>query len=494
MTNPKVRDNQLSFAGLVAICVSAMIGSAIFDLPKNMATVAGATAQILAWITTGIGMWLIAEVFMILSAVKPDLTAGMYDYGVAGFGPFVGFLTAWGYFVSNCATNAAFAVLVMNTLNYFFPGTFAGGNNWPSMIGASLLTWGMTGLTLKGTKSSNRMQKIAMTLLMVVITVLIVSLMGNFSWQKFTTDMQANVVMPSVHNLNLGSVSQQTLATMMVTLWMFSGIEGAAVMAGRAKKRSQVRMATLVGFLICITIDILISLLSLGVFSYGQLMRLASPSTAAILTSIWHNVWGRNIISLTLILTVLASWISWLEMICELPQHAAEQDGTFPRAFAKTNANDQPVFAILVATVTIQAIILMAHFDGQAYEKLLLISAATTIPPYLVAEAYLFKIAMHHEYSGKHHPKRGMIIAGLAFVYTLLMGVSAGLRYTMAEFIVYLVGMPMYLYARRQHGQIVFSHAEKILAAVIIVIAVLGIDVLMGLIKQPFMTLLSLGH
>ena len=133
--------------------------------------------------------------------------------------------------------------------------------------------------------------------------------MGNFSWQKFTTDMQANVVMPSVHNLNLGSVSQQTLATMMVTLWMFSGIEGAAVMAGRAKKRSQVRMATMVGFLICITIDILISLLSLGVFSYGQLMRLASPSTAAILTSIWHNVWGRNIISLTLILTVLASWI-----------------------------------------------------------------------------------------------------------------------------------------------------------------------------------------
>lgn len=84
MTNPKVRDNQLSFAGLVAICVSAMIGSAIFDLPKNMATVAGATAQILAWITTGIGMWLIAEVFMILSAVKPDLTAGMYDYGVKG--------------------------------------------------------------------------------------------------------------------------------------------------------------------------------------------------------------------------------------------------------------------------------------------------------------------------------------------------------------------------------------------------------------------------
>lgn len=181
-------------------------------------------------------------------------------------------------------------------------------------------------------------------------------------------------------------------------------------------------------------------------------------------------------------------------MICELPQHAAEQDGTFPRAFAKTNTNDQPVFAILIATVTIQVIILMAHFDGQAYEKLILISAAMTIPPYLVAEAYLFKIAMHHEYSGKHHPKRGMIIAGLAFVYTLLMGVSAGLRYTVAEFIVYLVGMPMYLYARRQHGQTVFSHAEKILAAVIIVIAVLGIDVLMGLIKQPFMTLLSLGH
>lgn len=58
----KASDAKLGFFGLVTICISAMVGSAVFDLPKNMATVVGLNAQIIAWITTAIGMWLIAEV------------------------------------------------------------------------------------------------------------------------------------------------------------------------------------------------------------------------------------------------------------------------------------------------------------------------------------------------------------------------------------------------------------------------------------------------
>ena len=98
---------KLGLIGLIALSVSAMVGSGVFDLPKNMSQVAGLDAQVLAWITTGIGIWFIAEMFVILSDVHPELQAGLYKYGEVGFGPFVGFFTAWGYFVCECFANFA---------------------------------------------------------------------------------------------------------------------------------------------------------------------------------------------------------------------------------------------------------------------------------------------------------------------------------------------------------------------------------------------------
>ena len=83
--------------------------------------------------------------FVILSDVKPDLTAGLYKYAQVGFGSFSGFFTAWAYFVCECAANAAYAVLTMSTLDYFFPGTFTGGNNWPSVLTMSTLEVVITG-------------------------------------------------------------------------------------------------------------------------------------------------------------------------------------------------------------------------------------------------------------------------------------------------------------------------------------------------------------
>ena len=63
----KKSPEKLGLIGLIALCVSAMVGSGVFDLPKNMSMEAGVIAQILSWIITGIGIWFIAEMFVILS-------------------------------------------------------------------------------------------------------------------------------------------------------------------------------------------------------------------------------------------------------------------------------------------------------------------------------------------------------------------------------------------------------------------------------------------
>ena len=86
---------KLGLFGLAAIVLNAMIGGGIFDLPKNMATNAGAKAQIIAWIIVGIGMWFVTSMFLKLSELKPNLTTGLYKYGESGFGKFTGFFVSW---------------------------------------------------------------------------------------------------------------------------------------------------------------------------------------------------------------------------------------------------------------------------------------------------------------------------------------------------------------------------------------------------------------
>ncbi len=62
----------------------------------------------------------------------------------------------------------------------------------------------------------------------------------------------------------LGSVLAQVKSTMLVTVWVFIGIEGASVYSARAKNRLDVGRATVIGFLICLTLPGAVSLLFWG--------------------------------------------------------------------------------------------------------------------------------------------------------------------------------------------------------------------------------------
>ena len=142
---------KVGLIGLVGIVISAMIGGGIYNLPQNMAADASAGAIIIAWVVTGIGIWFIANTFRILSAARPELTNGLYTYAEKGFGKLIGFFVAYGYWICNCFALVAYSVLVMATLNYFVPD-FTGGNNIPSIIGGSIITWIMYLLALRGAR------------------------------------------------------------------------------------------------------------------------------------------------------------------------------------------------------------------------------------------------------------------------------------------------------------------------------------------------------
>ena len=220
---------KLGVFGLAAIVVSSMIGGGIFSLPQNMAQSASIGAVLLAWLITGIGIYFIANSFRILSMAKPDLTTGIYMYARQGFGSYMGFNIGWSYWLCQICGNVGYAVITMDALNYFFPGTFTGGNNLASIIGGSILIWFFNFLVLRGVKQATLINLIATIAKLVPLAIFIIIMMLVFNIDKFDFDFWGQMTVGKVKSL--GPVTEQLKSTMLVTLWAFIGIEGAVVLS-----------------------------------------------------------------------------------------------------------------------------------------------------------------------------------------------------------------------------------------------------------------------
>ncbi|MBP1532432.1 MAG: amino acid permease, partial [Alphaproteobacteria bacterium] len=210
-SNANDRSKGLGVWALAAIVVSSMIGGGIYSLPQNMAAGASAGAVLLAWIITGIGVYFIANSFRILSAAKPDLTAGIYMYSREGFGPYTGFTIGWSYWLCQICGNVGYAVITMDALNYFFPPYFAGGNNLISIIGGSVLIWGFNCLVLKGIKQATMINLIGTVAKILPLLLFIIITAVMFNLDKFDFDFWGDKIAAD----KLGSLSTQIKSTML---------------------------------------------------------------------------------------------------------------------------------------------------------------------------------------------------------------------------------------------------------------------------------------
>lgn len=98
--------------------------------------------------------------FQVLADIKSELTAGIYMYSRQGFGKYAGLQIAWGYWLSSAFCNVGFAILLMATLNYFFPPYFEGGNTGLAIVIGSNVFWLMNWLVLRGVKSASALNVI----------------------------------------------------------------------------------------------------------------------------------------------------------------------------------------------------------------------------------------------------------------------------------------------------------------------------------------------
>jgi arginine:ornithine antiporter / lysine permease len=108
---PAAAEQKFSLMTLTAMVVGSMVGAGIFSLPATFGRATGPFGAIIAWIIAGFGMLMLAFVFQTLAQRKPDLDAGVFAYAKAGFGNYMGFVAAFGFWAGTCLGNVTYFVL-----------------------------------------------------------------------------------------------------------------------------------------------------------------------------------------------------------------------------------------------------------------------------------------------------------------------------------------------------------------------------------------------
>jgi len=470
------KDNaqKLGLIALISIVVSSMIGSGVDGLPQNMAENSAVGPVVIAWIVCGFGMFFISRAFIILSNLRPDLQSGIYMYSREGFGAFTAFIVAWGYWLMTIFSNVAFAIMVMDTLNYFLPGDFKGGNNIPSVIGASILVWGFNFLVLSGTRVAGTINIIGTLAKLIPLVVFVFVLVYFMKYSHITSNPWGHS--SALPDQQLGSVFSQVTSPLNVALWCFIGVEGAVALSGRAKNKKDIGKATFIGFLISLAVCVLISILPFGVLSQKELSVIATPSTAGILKIIVGD-WGEIMITLGVLVSVLTSWLAWTMICAEIPMVAA-QNGTFPKPFARINENGSASVSLWISSAFMQAVIFMVYFSNHAWLAMLAISALTVLPAYLMSTAYLFKLCLTDEYDKyptEHSRVSALICSIIGMIFCLFMFYASEIMYLAMVPLLLTIGLPLFAWARIENdgAKKVFTNIERLFFIVLIAIDIL---------------------
>ncbi len=460
-------DQKLSLRALIALVVGSMIGSGIFALPSSFGRTTGSLGALIAWTIAGVGMLMLAFVFQTLSRRKPELDAGIYAYAKAGFGNYLGFASAAGYWIGCCLADVACLILIKATLGQFFP-IFGDGTTPVAIAAATALLWGVHFLVLRGIKEAAALNTIATFAKIIPIGLFIIIVGFAFKRDLFAQNFWGD------SEFTFAGLFDQVRGTVLVTVFVFVGIEGASVYSRYAKDRNDVGIATILGFLGVLCLLVLVTMLSYGVLLRPELAALATPSMAGVLEAV-VGPWGKIFISIGLLISILGNYLSWSLLAAEVLRSAAETR-TMPAFLAGENANKVPAAALWLTNVVIQLFLLVTWFAEYAFTLALKMTSSMTLIPYLLVAAYGLKLAWTGEtYAAARERIVDWIRAAIATVYAAGMIYAGGTKFLLLSALLYAPGTVLFILSRREQKKTVFTSVEGAVFGAILIAAVAGL-------------------
>ncbi len=419
------KSNKLGLWALTALVSGNMIGSGIFLLPSNLASIG--SISLLSWLLTATGAFFLAIVFSKMSILVPKI-GGPYAYAQAGFGEFIGFQTAYNYWIAIWIGNAAIVIAMVGYLVVFFP--FLKHPIYASLV-AIATVWVLTFVNIRGVKSAGQMQLV--TTILKFIPILLIASMGWFYFHPSYILDSFNVSKMS----DFGALS--TGATL--TLWAFIGLESATIPSGDVDNpKRNIPLATLLGTLIAALAYILSSTAIMGMIPASELAHSFSPFAAA--AGIIFGSWGKWIIAAGAVISCFGCLNGWILLQGQIAMAAAD-DRLFPKIFALRNKAGVPAWGIVITSVLISLLLLLTTNPDlvKQFRIIILMAAITSLIPYLytaMAEIILLK--------DRDIPRKklAIVIALLAGLYSFWAIFGSGEEVVFYGSILVFTSLPLY--------------------------------------------------
>ena len=437
MADTATRTRSLGLAMATALVVGNMVGSGDYLLPASLAKYGG--ISIVAWVVTAIGAVLLALVFANLGRAYPQ-TGGPYTFSRRAFGDFIGFQTAWGYWIATWTSNAALAIGFVSYLDDFWTGLAR--NKLLAALVAVAVIWVLTWINAIGVRQSGITQLI--TTVIKLIPLVLIAFVGL-----------AFVNADHFHPFNTSGESafDAVTAAATLTLFAFVGLESATVAADDVRDPERtIPRATVIGTLAAAVIFILGQIAVLGIIPADQLAQSTAPFADA--AEVIFGGWAGTVVAVTAVIGVFGALNGWILLQGQVPL-AAARDGLFPAVFGRTSRSGTPVYGLVISSGLMTVLIFMNYTASlvDQFTTIILLATLSILVPYTYAAAaqLMLMLSEPERFSGRRLARHG-VIAALAFSYTLWAIAGAGADIVLKGFLLLLAGIPVYIWIRHQRS------------------------------------------
>jgi basic amino acid/polyamine antiporter, APA family len=421
-----------------ALVIGNMVGSGVILLPASLAPYRG--MGLIGWGVTAVGAFLLAWVFARLSRVYPK-TGGPYAYSRRAFGDFIGFQTAWGYWIAAWLGNVVIATGFVSYLGRFWD-TAAGSSSTDHVIQAGVAAaaiWLLTLVNVLGVRQGGLMQ--AFTTVLKMLPLVAIAFVGIF-WIK-----AGNISFHPLDGSNFAAINSAAA----LTLWAFIGLESATLPAEHVRdpKRTLPR-ATLIGTIATAVIYIAGMVAIMGILPSDALAGSTAPFADAA-DQIWGNTAG-NLVAIGAVIAAFGCLNGWILLQGQMP-YAAARDRLFPKVFGKLTKTGTPAVGIVISSVLVTLAIIPTYNSSttQRFTDFVFLATTTTLIAYLYgAAAQMMLLVSDRKRYGLRRIGGEMTLAILAVAYSIWMIYGAGYRFAAWAFMLVAAGIPCYVWMKWQ--------------------------------------------
>ena len=413
-----------------ALVVGNMIGAGIFILPASLSKYGG--ISLLGWVFTASGALILAKIFSNFSKIIVNKSGGPYLYSKQGFGDFIGFLVAWGYWISTWISNAAIAIAIIGGLSFFFP-ILQTNSVLAVSIGLSMI-WFFTWINSKGIKATGKIQVITTVLKLFPLVFVIIFGIFFFSFDNF----------PEFNMTGKSNFTSFSLVAAL-TLYAFLGLESASIPAENIHTPEKiVPKATMYGTILSTCIYIFSTIVLFGILPTETLQN--SPAPFAEAGEIIGGKYTGYFIAIGAIISGMGALNGWILILAQIPM-AAAKDEMFPRIFKRKNKKGVPVLGLVIGSILSSVVMLMNFSENLVTQFTFIVNLtvlACLVPYLFVSASYAIVIIQN-----KNHTNsivKTVLLGLFGFLYSLWAIYGSSAEVVFYGLLLLLLGIPFYVF------------------------------------------------